>query len=390
MAQEIGRVRREGGWGRYPLATADAVRLETRRTLAEESGANATDRRLTVTARGRLVVFGACFGTRTNETIALAATGLLTARLGARVEIAALEPTWFVLELPIAVDDATLVDALRLDPASLAPLVERLVPTGLDYRWVFLAVARKLGVIPASADPRDLRTLEPLLGASRTNPLGEEVLEKTLHDRYDLPHARTVLERIRSGEIEVVATPPSALSDAPLERLQWRTVPDVPPPTLLKAVRDRLEQEPLALVCLRCGFTRSTTPGRYRNEGGSRCLLCHGSLSAVLSPRREVEIDRLVRYAKRKWQPATKPTGRRVRRERALPPETENLVRAGYTSAELLAHYGERALYALAARGIGPETARRLLMRLYRDDDAFFTEILRAERAYARTRAFWD
>jgi len=65
-------------------------------------------------------------------------------------------------------------------------------------------------------------------------------------------------------------------------------------------------------------------------------------------------------------------------------------VRAGYTSAELVAHYGERALLALAARGVGPETARRLLSRVYRDDEAFLTELLRAERAYARTRAFWD
>ncbi len=65
-------------------------------------------------------------------------------------------------------------------------------------------------------------------------------------------------------------------------------------------------------------------------------------------------------------------------------------MRAAYTSAELVAHHGDRALLALAARGIGPETARRLLARHYRNDDAFFTEILRAERAYARTRAFWD
>lgn len=391
VAQEIGEVRREGGWDRYPIPKRDRERLEERRASAARAGASATDRRLTVSARGRLVVFGACFGTRTNETLALATSGLLTARLGARVEVAAVEPTWFVLELPVAVDDATLVDAVRIDPATLAPLVERLVPSGLDYRWVFLAVARKLGVVPASADPRDLRTLEPLLGASQANPLGEEVLEKTLHDRFDLPHAEEVLRRIRDGSIEVVATPPSALSDGPLERLQWRSVPDVPPPTLLRAVRDRLEKEPMVLVCLRCGFTRTTTPGRYRTEGGSRCLLCHGSLSAVLSPRRTEEIDRIVRYAKRKWHPPTEPaSGRRARRARPLPPETENLVRAGYTSAELLAHYGERALYALAARGIGPETARRLLLRLYRDDDAFFTEILRAERSYARTRAFWD
>jgi len=110
----------------------------------------------------------------------------------------------------------------------------------------------------------------------------------------------------------------------------------------------------------------------------------------VISPRRTEEIDRLSDYAKRKRAREKPSKGPRRRRERALPPATEALVRAGYTSAELVAHYGDRALYALAARGVGPETARRLLMRLYRDDDAFFTELLRAERAYARTRVFWD
>lgn len=389
VAEEIGRLRREGGFERYPVSAEDRARLERRRSSVA-ADALPTDRRITVTSRGRLVTYGSCFGTRTNETLALAVSGLLTARLGARVEVAAVEPTWFVLELPIAVDDATLVDAVRIDPDALGPIVERLVPAGLDYRWVFLAVARKLGVVPASADPRDLRTLEPLLGASRTNPLGEEALEKTLHDRFDLPHGTTLLERVRDGTVTVVPTGPSSLNDAPIERLEWRHVPDVPPPTLIKAVRERLGREPLVLVCLRCGFVRTTSPDRYRAEGGSRCLLCHGALSAVLSPRRTEEIDRLVRYAKRKWSGSRKATARRGRRERALPPETESLVRAGYTSAELVAHYGERALFALAARGVGPETARRLLMRHYRDDDGFFTELLRAERAYARTRAFWD
>ncbi len=396
VAQEIGRLRREGDFDAYPIDERDRRRLAERRAVAAAAGALPTDRRVTVTIRGRLVVVGACFGSRTNETLALAVAGLLTARLGARTDVAAVEPTWFVLELPVALDGPALADAFALDPAALEPLVERLVPSGLDYRWVFLAVARKLGVIPPSADPRDLRTLEPLLDGSRTNPLGEETLDKTLHDRYDLPHAVDVLARIRSGEIEIVEAPPSPLTDGPLERLRWRAVPDVPPPTLLKAVKERLAGEPLDLVCLRCGFARQTTPGRYAAEGGSRCLLCGGALSAVLSPRREADREQLVRYAKGKWRPPTpaaaRPsTRRRPRRvERPPSPQVETLVRAAYTSAELVAHYGERALYALAARGVGPETARRLLARPYRDDDAFFTELLRAERAYAKTRAFWD
>jgi ATP-dependent helicase Lhr and Lhr-like helicase len=390
VAQEIGRLRREGNLDVYPLSEADRVRLEHRRAVALAAGALPTDRRVTVTARGRIAVYGACFGTRTNETLALATAGLLTARLGARTEVVAVEPTWFVLELPVAMDAAGLVDAFSIEPTSLRPLVERLVPSGLDYRWVFLAVARKLGVLPSSADPRDLRTLEPLLEAARTSPLGEEVLEKTLHDRFDVAHAEAVAQGVRSGAIEVVAAAPAALSDGPIERLQWRTLPDTPPPTLLKAVRERLEKEALVLVCLRCGFVRTTTPARYRSEGGSRCLLCHGSLSAVLSPRRMEEVQRLSRYAREKWRPTKKGPARPGRRGRPPTPEVEALIRTGYTSAELVAHYGERALFALAARGIGPETARRLLMRLYRDDDAFFTEILRAERRYAKTRAFWD
>jgi ATP-dependent Lhr-like helicase len=390
VAQEIGRLRRDGSFEEYPISPEDRAHLDQRRKGPALAGTLPTDERVTVIGHGRVAAYGACFGTRTNETLSLATAGLLTARLGARVEVAAVEPTGFVLELPVAVDTATLIDALSIDPATLRPLVERLVPSGLDYRWVFLAVARKLGVVPASADPRDLRTLDPLLSASRTNPLGEETLEKTLHDRYDIDHAEQVLEGIRDRRIEVVAAPPSAFTDGMIERLEWRTVPDLPPPTLLKAVQERLAKESLTLVCLRCGFVRTTTPSRYKAEGGSRCLLCHGSLSAVVSPRRTEEIDRLSAYAKRKRAREKPVAGRRARRERPLPPGTESLVRSGYTSAELVTHYGDRALFALAARGIGPETARRLLMRLYRDDDAFFTEILRAERAYARTRVFWD
>jgi ATP-dependent helicase Lhr and Lhr-like helicase len=390
VAQEIGAMRRGGSVAGYPVPEPDARPLEDRWREARSAGTLPTDETVTVTSHGRVVVYGACFGTRTNETLAVAAAGLLTARLGAGVEIAAVEPTWFVLELPVALGPDALRDAIAIDPETLPSLLERLVPLGLDYRWVFLTVARKLGVVPASADPRDLRSLEPLIEANRRTPLGEEALDKTLHDRYDLAHATEVLERIRSGRIMVMATAPGPFSGGPLERLRWRAVPDVPPPTLLAAIRERLEKEALTLVCLRCGFARTTTAARYRAEGGSRCLLCRGSLSAVLSPRREADIDRLVRYAKGKRSTSRAPSHRPRGAARRAPSIDPALVRAGYTSAELLASHGERALLALAARGVGPETARRLLARPYRNDESFLTELLRAERAYARTRAFWD
>lgn len=381
VAQEIGRLRREGPGTRYPLAPGARERLE-QRLAAAPSSCRPDDRQITVTVNGRTVVLGACLGDRTNATLALALAGLLTQRLGGRVDVLSTEATWIVLGLPVAVDAETIRSTLAIDPAAVSGIVERLVPSSPEYRWVFLTVARKFGVIPPGADPRDRRVLEPLLERGGGTPLGEEALEKTLHDRFDLPHAEEVLERIGRGALHVVATPPSSWTDGPLSRLRWRELPDRPPPTLLRAVEARLRDEALTLVCLRCGFTRDTTAGRFRSAGGSSCRLCHGALSAVVSARRPEEARLLVRYAKGK------------RRGRAPGPRAPErlpaLVRQGYTTAELLAHYGERALLTLAARGVGPETARRLLARLYRNDDEFLTELLRAERQYARTRAFWD
>ena len=383
VAQEIGRMRRILDLTPYPLTGEARARLAERLASAPPSELTPDDRTVTVTAQGRLAIFGACFGTRTNDTLAIAAAGLLTARLGARVEVVAVEPTWIVLGLPVATDGDALAQAFAIPPESLDGLLEKLVPTSLDYRWVFLTVARKFGVLPPSADPKDLRLLDPLLERAQGTPLGEEALEKTLHDRFDTEHAHEVLGAIRDGRIAVRLAAPGPWSDLPLSRLRWRDLPDTPPPTLLKAVEDRLRKEEQTLVCLRCGFTRTTTAARYRTEGGNRCRRCNGSLSAVLSPRRTEEIERVQRYALRKWK-GKKPV--RSAQAEALTP----LVKTAYTSAELLAHYGERALLSLAARGVGPDTARRLLARLYRSDAEFLTEVLKAERSYARTRSFWD
>jgi ATP-dependent helicase Lhr and Lhr-like helicase len=383
-AQEIGALRRTGELGPYPLTAPAREALERRLSAAREEGA-ATDRRITLTPTGRILAIGACFGNRTNTTLALALSGLLGSRLGGRVEVLAVEPTWIVLGLPVALEPAKVELQFHIAPEELEGLVEKLVPSSPEYRYVFLNVARKFGVLPVGSDPRALRDLEPLIEASRNTPLGQESLEKTLHERCDVPHAREVLERIRDGAIEIRAAPTGALSELVLSRLKWRELPDTPPPTLLAAIRERLREETQSLVCLRCGFTRSTTAATF-TAAGSACRVCHGALSAVLSPRRADELERIRAYARKKWNASRRSPAPRVR----TPPRLEPVLRTAYTSAELLANYGDRALLCLAARGVGPETAKRLLERPYRSENELLAALTRAERQYARTRAFWE
>jgi ATP-dependent Lhr-like helicase len=63
---------------------------------------------------------------------------------------------------------------------------------------------------------------------------------------------------------------------------------------------------------------------------------------------------------------------------------------AAVLTAELISTYGKKALMVLAAHGIGPRTASRVLRPGITDRLALLREIVRAEREYARTRPFWD
>jgi ATP-dependent Lhr-like helicase len=44
----------------------------------------------------------------------------------------------------------------------------------------------------------------------------------------------------------------------------------------------------------------------------------------------------------------------------------------------------------MAARGVGPHNAARIISKLREDEDDFYRDILEQERQYARTQSFWD
>ena len=61
-----------------------------------------------------------------------------------------------------------------------------------------------------------------------------------------------------------------------------------------------------------------------------------------------------------------------------------------FKNASLVKEHGQRAMLTLAGRGIGPDTADRVLSSFYDGEDEFLRDILSAELTYARTKRFWD
>jgi ATP-dependent Lhr-like helicase len=57
-------------------------------------------------------------------------------------------------------------------------------------------------------------------------------------------------------------------------------------------------------------------------------------------------------------------------------------------NANIVLSSGKIAIIALSARGVGPDTASRIIATMAEGDD-FYREFLRAERNYIKTHRFW-
>jgi ATP-dependent Lhr-like helicase len=69
--------------------------------------------------------------------------------------------------------------------------------------------------------------------------------------------------------------------------------------------------------------------------------------------------------------------------------ELKELTQARRT-ADLVLSYGKKAITAMEVKGIGPETASRILGKMHSREDEFYMDLLKAKIQYLRTREYWD
>ncbi|RJS90821.1 hypothetical protein CW705_05155 [Candidatus Bathyarchaeota archaeon] len=80
---------------------------------------------------------------------------------------------------------------------------------------------------------------------------------------------------------------------------------------------------------------------------------------------------------------------RRLKGEELGEDELKELSLARRT-ADLVLSYGKRAIIALQVRGVGPETAFRILGKMHFDEKEFYLDLLKANIRFLKTRQYWD
>jgi ATP-dependent Lhr-like helicase len=380
VAQEVGRLRRlaleQKDLSNYP---GD---METRQKFIgyimnqkQQGFIIPDDTTITFDVEEKTIVINACFGTKVNETLGRLIAAVLAQSIGESIGINS-DSYRITLELPGRIPPERVKEVLfSTQPGTLEYLMKTVLRNSTYLRWQLVHVARKFGALRKDFDYRAIG-MKRLFGLFEQSLILEEALDKLMWERMDILRTAEVLKKIQSGEIAIHIQGLSPIALTGFETIRGLMVPQRADRSILMALKKRLEEADVTMVCTNCHHSWNTVAGRV-------------SLQPTCSRCGAIKIAVIRRYNK-KFLPLMSKKHRTAEENR----EVQRL----HKNASLVLSYGKFAVLALVGRGIGPDTAARILGRynkleLSKSEEReikFLRDILQAELQYAKTRGFWD
>ncbi len=336
----------------------------SRERMREWYGAdNATMDKVVIETRGGENIIQILLGTKGNFALAEILSLIVTSITGESVEMD-YSPYHIYIRSSRKILPNEMERIIRgIDPEKIEEYVKSSARRSRFFSGVFLYEAKKFGVISKDADLNRLR-FEKIVDAYRESPLFTDSIRKLMFDYMDMDTLKDYLLRISANQVRFDGRINiSAGSVVFLRHYSERVAPLKPTKTILDTVKKRLMNEEVTLYCTSCGNVRTQ---KIRDITRIKCPECGSSLVASLSP-----FEREMLEDQKNYDPAK--TRKRVSK-----------------NAHLIRERGMQAIIVLAARGIGPETASRLLEVSYSSDDDMIRSILTAEIEFAKNKRFWD
>ncbi len=369
VAMEVGRLRRTRDFKGYNGNRNSVDTITQYLKEQDEHWPMPSDKTVTIEIGDRLAIINCCFGTCVNETLSKIFAALLTARIGESVGVST-DPYRIILELPRNISkDIILQTFTNIRPGTIEALAKMTILNSTFLRWRFAYVAKKFGIIEKDADHRFMNFTK-LFELHRDTPAYREAVNKVLWEDLDIENTEKVVSMIADGSIEVKVGSISRIGMEGIVRSKELMQPLRADHTILMALKKRLENETLYASCINCQsqyrFRVGDAPKRFK------CQNCGGIMIAVL---KEYDRDKIRLFGKDRDQLSSE--------------EKKDIARIKRI-ANIVNENGKKASMALAGRGVGPDSASRILRTRHIDEDEFLRDILSAEILFAKNKRFWD
>jgi len=307
----------------------------------------ASDKTAIIEETPEYVVLHLCGGLRPNRTIARITAYLLSSKTGAPITVQqdAYRIVWKSREV-----NGDMVRQILLEAAESPEwdaLVSKSIESSSLFRRRLVHVARKMGVLSKDASLLEVSAVK-LAEMMKDTVVYEEALNHCLLADFDATRARELLNKIASGEIAlsvIYLDTPSPLAQLTINR--YTSEIDVIASErlqklVLNAVRGRLNNEYVTLVCTTCwNWYRRTLVREVEQQ--ILCDSCGSPRVGVVSVEPEEVFDLL------------------ARRGRAAGSRERTLKRQLTATARLVEKYGKAAVFTLASRYLRLEDVEEIL-----------------------------
>jgi ATP-dependent Lhr-like helicase len=379
VAQEVGTLRRlvsqHKQYSHYPCSQETLKKFTEYIAIQQQGFIVPDDTTITLDVEEKTMVLNTCFGTKVNETLGRLISAMLAQSIGESVGINS-DAYRINFEFPGRIPAERVKEILyTIQPDTLPYLLRTILRNSTYLRWQLVHVARKFGALRKDFDYKTVG-MKRLFGLFEQSLILEEALDKLLWERMDVERTMQVLQKIQEGNIAIHIQGLSPIALAGVETIRGLMVPQRADRSILMALKKRLEEADVTMMCTNCHHSWNTVAGRVSAQ--PKCSKCGA-----------IKIAMVRRYDKR-FLPLLSKKHRTA--------EENKEVKRLHKNASLVLSYGKFAVLALVGRGIGPDTAARILrhyntLELTKSEEReikFLRDILQAELQYAKTRGFWD
>jgi len=331
------------------------------------------DKKILIEGDGKFVVIHSCAGTMINQTISRFFSALLVSDLGRSVSVKS-DPYRIMIE---GVDKEKILNVINENDAEdFEIILDNTIERTQMFKWRFIHVAKRFGAIRRDAK-WDKVNLKKLIESLRDTPIYEEALREIHTDKLDVEGTKKYFESIKNGEIEVIVDESGEISPLGKSGIEYQfrdlISPEKPEKEIFEVFKERLLNTDVRLVCMKCGKYSVTKSVRSIKEDPV-CPVCGSRFITVIKPY-EREKEKIIKKSI---------LGKH------LSSEEEKKLEKMEAVADLVLTYGKKVIVALAGRGVGPDTAIRILAKQREDEEKFLRDILEAERQFARTKRYWS
>lgn len=332
----------------------------------------------------KYIIIHACFGEIVNRTLGCIFDGILSDR--------ELITGWWNDGYRILIETPRKLTRKETEelPAILFNLsvekVEKSFNKYLEARFPFSyqmkSVAERFGALPRGETILNPNRIEQLLEEFRKTPIFDETLREAMVEKVDIGKVKDIMEDVKDQKIEVTtmhrSEKPTPLAYHILAKYSDISELMAPERVLLSNIdrmKKAIEAREVILLCLSC--TEWTTEERIRQlPEHPQCEKCGARLLTL------VRFGQDVKGLQKKLE-------KRLKNKELTGEELEDLTYARRI-ADLILSYGRKAITALQVRGVGPETAFRILGKMHQKEDEFYMDLLKAKIQYLRTRQYWE